>query len=258
MRFKTRTARVGLLGGLTLSALAFVGTAHSAVMTYTDPAAFYAALPGVGPSSTLDFESQTTGVPVLSGDTLDGITFTYTIFDDPPPDTLDMIVSSGFDTTSGSNYLGTDNGDDEIFKSGDKFTMSFGGTYKAIGLFVVTTDSLIDGDFELTAGAALALNSATEEETLGDGGIVYFIGLIDDDGFTTATLESFDDVGFYEYNVDDITIAGEPAPPVGDPPPPDGDPGPTNPVPEPGTMVLFGLGVLAMGVARRRADRVSA
>ena len=65
MRFKTLTARVGLLGGLTLSALAFVGTAHSAVMTYTDPAAFHAALPGVGPSSTLDFESQSPGDVVL-------------------------------------------------------------------------------------------------------------------------------------------------------------------------------------------------
>ena len=77
--------------------------------------------------------------------------------------------------------------------------------------------------------------------TLGDGGEVFFLGLIDTVGFASATLESFDPLqeGLFEFNVDDIVTASAI-------------------IPEPGTMALFGLGVLGMAVARRRANLASA
>ena len=151
-----------------------------------------------------------------------------------------MIVSSGFDTTSGVNYLGIDDGGGEVFLSGDAFTMSFGATINAVGLFVIgSPGDVLGGDFELTAGAGSVFNAGTPEATLGDGGEVFFLGLIDTVGFTSAMLESFDPLqeGLFEFNVDDIVTAAA--------------------VPEPGTMALFGLGVLGMAVARRRANPAS-
>ena len=176
---------------------------------------------------------------MLSGDAVGGITFTYSL----DGGTLDMIVSTGFDTTSGVNYLGTDDGGDEVFLSGDTFTMSFGATINAIGLFVIgTPGDVLAGDFELTAGAGSVFNDGTPETTLGDGGEAFFLGIIDTDGFTTAMLESFDpqQVGLFEFTVDDITTAAAPAA-----------------VPEPGSMALFGVGLLAMA-ARRRVSRSNA
>ena len=249
MHFKICKARVGLLGGMALSALAFMGTAHSAVMTYTDSTAFFAALPSVGSSLTLDFESQTPGHEVVSGGTLGGITFTYTI----DGGALNMIVSSGFDTTSPDNYLGTNDPHDEIFLAGDAFTMTFGRTVNAIGLFVIATpfDS-IGGDFVITVLNGSVTNSA-DKIIFPDEGEAYFIGLIDTVGFTSAefTSPTFETS---EFNVDDITIA---APCIASSVA-IACSSPVTGVPEPGTMALFGLGVLAMGVARRRAERVSA
>ena len=71
--------------------------AHALTTTYTDSAAFNAALPGA--ASTLDFDSLPSGGLLPSGTTRDGVTFTYSI------DGLTLKVTDAFDTTSGQNSL---------------------------------------------------------------------------------------------------------------------------------------------------------
>jgi hypothetical protein len=91
----------------------------SNIVTYTDSAAFLAALPGS--AATLDFDSQAVATPIPSGSSLGGITFTYSIAG------LTMQVVDNFDTTSGSNSLGlNDPGNFNQFIAGDGFDLNSG------------------------------------------------------------------------------------------------------------------------------------
>lgn len=214
--------------------LALAGSvANAALVTYTDQAAFMAALPGT--ATTLDFESVTAPFIINSGDTLDGITFNYNF---GPGQPVDMQVSSstdtGYATTSGTNFLGTTDAD--IFLDDDDFTMDF-AAISAIGLYIITAETpnstLFDDDIQLTAGGGTAsLDVTALQSTLSDGSLVYFIGLIDTTGsFTTASLNTPNSsTGFY-YNIDDITTAV---------------------VPLPGAFWLFGSGLAGLIAVRRR------
>jgi hypothetical protein len=203
---------------------------------YTDFAAFTAALPG--PATAADFDSLASGTVIPSGGTADGITFTYDFAG------LDLIVTDGtaaggggpFDTTSPPNFLGTS--DLDVLLDGDDLTLGFAAV-RAIGLFIVTAEepgfTLFDGDLGLTAAGATAfLEVAAVEQTLSDGSLVYFLGVIDPAaGFATASLDGFGGGGAFAYNVDDIVTA----------------------VPEPGTFGLTGLALVALGAFRRGARR---
>jgi hypothetical protein len=123
--------------------------------------------------------------------------------------------------------------------------MTFGGAINAVGLFVIgSPGDVIADDFELTAGTGSVLNAGTPEATLSDGGDVFFLGIIDTIGFTTATLASFDpqQQGFFSYTIDDIVSASASA----------------SAIPEPGMLALFGLAMMGIAVARRRAIPASA
>ena len=203
---------------------------NAALVTYTDQAAFMAALPG--PASTLDFDSLASGTTIANGGTVDGITFNYNFGG------VSMVVTDGnqfggggpFDTTSGSNFLGTD--DSDIFLDGDDFDLSF-APVNAIGMFFITADVMFDDDITLTGGgASVGLSAADAGADLGDGGIPYFLGIIDDTNpFTTANITTIGG-GFFLYNVDDITTAV---------------------VPLPGALWLFGSGLLGLLAVRRRS-----
>ncbi len=56
-------------------ALAFATASRASPITYTDSAAFLAALPG--PATTVDFDSLASGTLIPSGGSVDGITFSY-------------------------------------------------------------------------------------------------------------------------------------------------------------------------------------
>ena len=180
----------------------FTSSSQAALLTFTDQASFLAALPG--PSSTLDFDSIAAGTTIGNGDTLDGITFNYNFGG------VQMKVSDAYETTSSPNFLGTTDAD--ILQDGDDFDLSF-GPVNAIGMLFITADTMFDNDITLSAGGTSAgLSVADAGSDLGDGGIPFFLGIIDDTNtFTAASITTIGG-GFFLYNVDDITTAVVPLP----------------------------------------------
>jgi hypothetical protein len=212
---------------LAVFVLALPSITSAALVGYTSKADFLAALPGT--ATTLNFESQTAGDLIASGDTIGGITFTYDFGG------VSMMVSDVFDTTSPDNFLGTNDAD--VFQGIDEFDMAFAPS-AAIGLSLISADvintDLFDDDIVLTVGSAsIELDVSEIQQALGDGGNVFFLGLIDDSGtFTSAsvTTSGFDS---FLYNVDDIVTADA--------------------IPEPGSLALFALlGVCAGAYGWRR------
>jgi hypothetical protein len=205
-----------------LSAMLFmlVSTpSFASLVTYTDQNAFQAAVAG-GVTTTLDFEP--------SVNPFDYFTLAYE--DDYGPST--GAIDSTYDTTSGDNYLSL--GDGFGFLAGGDFTLTFNQTWQAIGLYLISSEELWDFDAELTAGANSVSNALSPASTLADGGFVYFLGLTDTNGFTSASLVTYLDAitgqGVFEFGIDDIqlvSIAQAPAP-----------------VPEPTSLALMAIGIV--------------
>ena len=192
---KFSIGRMFLILGLSIFLCA--ETAQATPVGYTDYSSYMAALPGS--ASTLDFDSLSSGYIISDGDTIGGITFIYNF------GSVQMMVSDAFDTTSPENFLGTD--DANVFQDGDDFNLSF-GPVNAIGMFFITADLMDDNDITLSAaGTSVGLSVADAGADVGDEGIPYFLGIIDDTNpFTTASIDT-NGGGFFLYNVDDITTS---------------------------------------------------
>lgn len=190
--------------------------ADAALVAYTDQSAFMTALPGS--ATTLDFDSVTAPFVINDGDTLGGITFNYNFGPGAPVDIqVSSSIDTGYATTSGINFLGTTDAD--IFQDDDDFTLGLSAV-SAIGLYIITAEdpgvTLFNGDIQLTTGSGLALLDVSAiQQTLSDGSLVYFLGLINtSESFTTASLTTPNSSGGFLYNIDDITtsVAAVPLP----------------------------------------------
>jgi hypothetical protein len=216
---------------LTLSAMLFMlvsAPSFASLVTYTDHGAFQAAVAG-GVTTTLDFESSVNSF----GD------FTLAYEDDDGRST--GAIDSTYDTTSGDNYLSLGGG--AGFLAGGDFTLTFNQTWQAIGLYLVSSDELLDFDAVLTAGANSVSNAGSPASTLADGGFVYFLGLTDTNGFTSASLVTYLDAtngqGVFEFGIDDIQLVSMAQAPA--------------PVPEPTSLALMAIGIImSLGLKGRR------
>ena len=200
MNFIHRAA--GLLG---LLALCF-SPCRAITTGFTNQADYVSALSsGFSSLPMLNFDGLASGTLIPSGAATQGITFTYSLAGG-----WVMQVGSTFNTTSGNQYLGTTG--DDAFLSGDQFTMTFAQPVLAVGLFVISGGNNIAGDYTLsTALGSVASSGSTDSTfgTLGDGGNVYFLGLVESDptkSFTSATFSSMGGLGV-PFNIDDIATA---------------------------------------------------
>jgi hypothetical protein len=195
-----------------LAVLTFASGAAAVPQTYTDSAAFLAALPG--PATTVNFDAVAAGTTVASGGSIGGLTVTYSLGG------VSLAVTDGTSfgaaavaasSTSSPNFLGTDDADH--LQDGDALTMAFtSGT--GIGLFVLTRDAMENDDVTLTAGGATAqLLASAVEQTLADGSAVYFLGVLDPAGSIASAVVDYPSDGETNFliNLDDVTLVPEPA-----------------------------------------------
>ena len=182
----------------TLSAVLFLFVStqsFATLMTFTDQSAFQAAVAN-DDTTTLDFESQT--------HPFDDFTLAYE--DEYGPSS--GVVDSTHDTTSGDNYLSVDSG--FRFLSGGDFTLTFNQTWQAIGFHLIASNELWADDAVLSAGAGSVVNALSPALTLGNGDFAYFFGVIDPDGFTSASLATYLDPengqGAFAFVIDDMQL----------------------------------------------------
>ena len=189
------------------------GVTHAVPVVYTDRALFDADLPGA--ASVEDFEGTAAGTLIPDGGSLGGTIFNYPVL---AGFGISLAVTDGnqfggggpFDTTSGANFLGTDDAD--ILQGGDAIDLGLGAV-NAIGMYFISSDVLFDADIELTAsGATASLDVSEIQLTLADGSNVFFLGIIDTmDTFSTASITS-SCAGCYLFNIDDIVTTQVPEP----------------------------------------------
>ncbi|MFY9803685.1 MAG: PEP-CTERM sorting domain-containing protein [Candidatus Acidiferrales bacterium] len=205
--------------------------------SYSTSASFNSAISGMSGITTATFDSDTPGL-IAEGGTVDGITFNYTI--DGGAESL--AITNLFDTTSGTNYLGSNDPGTGALFPGDSVTMTFASPVNALGFFIIG-GPYSDGDFTLTSSTASATSSSMPEETLGDGGLVIFLGISSTTSFSSATI-TLDPSAGELWNIDDITTAGGTS----------NSGGGGSTMPEPGTWALLavGLAICALGARKMR------
>ena len=186
--------------------VSFAAASHAAIVGYTDPVAFFAAVGGS--QKTVDFESTAGGTVLSDPAEFGDLSLSFTPGDGSD---VELFVTDFLSQTTpgGLNSLGVNSGD-EAFLSGDVIDFGFDNPITAFGLYVIgSPGDVIADDFGLTLGDTTLFNAGLPLTTLADGGEVFFLGLIDDApaGHSSARLESFDPTneGLFLFNVDDIT-----------------------------------------------------
>ncbi len=235
--------RIRLLVG---ACAALLGTANAvaAPITYTDRAAFDAAIAAISGVSadTLNFDGTAAGTIFPTTTAHQGVTFTYNLggyelgVDDTNPGT------SGAHTLKVSNDNGANFAN---FALGDLINFSFGASH-AFGMYIIvgtTSFDFFDNDINLSfAGTTLSNSGSDVASLVGANNVAaLFVGIVDSAAtFTSADLQFGAPGGsgaFFE--IDDIvkTSATSTGP---------------GPLPEPATLGLLGLGLLGLGLARRK------
>lgn len=170
--------------------------AEAGILTFTDSNAFFAALHGA-PRST---ETYDTGVGTIigNGGTYNGFTYSYTSpvppangygVNDVPVRGLISPTYEGF----GVSVLAATRPSlaDSLYGPGERVTASFGRSVTAVGVFFNGDPTVTQpGDFYIQTSSGTAING--NNPVLGDGGgqNMYFVGLISDTPFNSATFGS--------------------------------------------------------------------
>lgn len=193
---------------ISLSLLSLVAsTAQSTSTSYFSQVDFLNAL-GSASVTTYNFDSMSAGDVIANGTTIDGATFSYNPFGGGP---YSIVVDNFYDTTSPTNYLGSDDGSG-AFYGGDSLTISFDESIRAFGMYVISADIIFPDDFTIETNSGHSVSNLNVDITLLDGD-AYYISFIEDDAslaFNQIVFSSFADD--YLFNIDDITVSAIPVP----------------------------------------------
>jgi hypothetical protein len=229
--------RVLQLAILTFLATALAATAaFGSTASYTTLASFQAATTGL---TTQGFDAATAPfvIPNGGGDGLgDGLIYTYNI--NAGAGQLEIV--NMFPTTSTPNYLGSDDPATAAFFASDSLTFTLPSPQTAFGLYIVGSGGYLAGTFTLSAGPGTAQNSATPDVTIDAiGDVAYFLGITSTTPFSSANIALTTPGNPGDgplWNLDDLTWGKS-----------------NNAVPEPGTLLLIGTGLLASVIRRIKA-----
>ena len=174
-----------------------------------------------------DLESFAAG-NIPSGSSLGVFSFSYALGN------VSLRLVDTIPTTSGTKALGTD---DPVLKLQDGDDINFGFSPRTgFGLYVVSTDALLDGDIRLTvSGMPVSLVSAATQINLGAGGLAWFLGIQSNDSstFSSASITTHGGGGAFRYTLDDLVS--------------------TTAVPEPNSFCLIAIGLAISFHSRRRS-----
>jgi len=209
---------------LSLFVLGITSTVGADVITFATRDAFRTAI-AVGPSLTEGWDTFPSGTVIANGTTVNGIGYHLEDL------TAEFIVTAGGATVSPPNGLGRTGNPfgSEAFLPGDVITLTTPTPMYAVGLSI-NTFAMSPGAYTLTISRGDVAASVFDPFPGVPTG--QFVGLISSELFSSVTIRSTVD---FQFGLDDLIAA----PPV--------------PVPEAGTLMLLGCGVLVLSGSRLRS-----
>lgn len=199
----------------TVLALIASPAANAAFVSYTSSSAFQAALSG-GIVTIEDFEGAAVNTVIANGSTFNGLTYNFSGGIDGRIDNL----YNHFDEKSLAVSRTPD-----FFLPDESISVAFDGPVTAFGIFFNVVLSPAGALFATTNLGDTAVSSDTY-----DLSTFQFVGLISDVAFNSVTFGA-NGTASSGFNVDNMIL---------------------NRVPEPTTMALFGLALLAVRACQRR------
>jgi hypothetical protein len=239
-----------------LLAVAFIpavaGSARADIFTFTDSAAFFAAIGG-GTLTTEGYEGPAVNTLIPGGTMLNGVTYNFsapTLGGSQGQGRIDNFYAGFgnqslaiFRTTTSTELAFPDPpepSDQSFFYPGESVTLTFPNAVNAVGIFFnAVPENTQAGDFFIQTPLGTATNGLNP--VTGTGSLfptLYFVGLISTSGsFTTATIGGIDTGVNGGFNLDNLTFGSNVS---------------VTGIPEPGTLAVLGGLLLATGAACRR------
>lgn len=173
----------------------------------------------------IDFDDVAAGTPI---DTIGNVQFSFN-------NGLQLIASDTFDTSSGANALGVDDGGSQAFLEffGDVVTLSFDTPIVSLSVAFVSTPGTPDGTYSITTALGRAVSTSPPDTVLGDGGEVFRLTFSSATPFGSAELSGDSGLDIHSFNIDDIEFVL------------------AQPVPAPPTIGALGLALLGARLRRR-------